>query len=283
MNTTMRALAVLALGTMALPAMAQDEAPDADRVVARVGDTEITLGHMVGVMARLPEQYRQMPDDALFSGILDQLVDQTAIMQQVEEPFSRRARIDLENNRREVLVNDALTRVVSGAVSDDALRAAYEERYLGGEPSMEYNAAHILVETEDAALELVAALEDGADFADLAREHSRDPGSAGNGGDLGWFGLGRMVPAFEEAVLSLDPGETSAPVETQFGWHVVRLNDSRAAEAPSFDSVRGQLAQEIQQQAVMDHIAAAREGADIELSAEGIDPALIRDQTLLQD
>ena len=279
MKTTMRALAVLALGAVALPAAAED----ADRVVARVGDTEITLGHVVGIMARLPEQYRQMPDDMLFSGILDQLVDQTAVMQQVEEPFSRRARIDLENNRREVLVNDALIRVVTGALTDEALQAAYEERYLGVEPSMEYSAAHILVETEEAALELVAALEDGADFADLAREHSRDPGSAGNGGDLGWFGLGRMVPAFEEAVMALEAGETSAPVETQFGWHLIRLNDSRAAEAPPFEAVRDQIAQEIQQQAVMDHIAAAREAADIELSAEGIDPALIRDQTLLQE
>ena len=279
MKTTMRALAVLALGLTPLPAAAQD----ADTILAKVNGTDITLGHVVGIMARLPDQVRQMPDDALFQGILDQLVDQTALLHSTTEPMSLRAKIDMENSQREVLVNDVLNRRLSAAITEEALRDIYAERYLGGEPAREYNAAHILVETEEEAQEVLAALEDGADFADLARDRSRDPGSAANGGDLGWFGLGRMVPAFEEAVVGLAPGETSAPIETQFGWHVVRLLDSRDTAAPDFEAVRGQLANELQQQVVMDAIAEARAAADIEIMGEGIDPALIRDQTLLDD
>jgi peptidyl-prolyl cis-trans isomerase C len=258
-------------------------ANDAATVVARVGDTEITLGHVIGLMARLPEQYRPLPDQVLFDGVLEQLVDQTAVAEQLAEPFSRRVPIDLDNGRREVLVNDTLTRVAEGAVTEEALQALYAERYLEAEPQREYNAAHILVATEEEALALVAELEGGAEFEALAREHSQDPGSAQAGGTLGWFGLGRMVAPFEEAVVSLEPGQTSAPVETQFGWHIVRLNDTRLAEAPGFDAVRGELAAELQRDAVIAHVANARDAVTVEIMAEGIDPAVIRDQTLLDE
>lgn len=258
-------------------------AQDAGTVLARVNSVEITLGHVIAVMARLPQQFQDMPDDVLFDGILNQLVEQTAVAEGATEPFSLRARIDLENNQREALVNDQLTRVADAAVTDDALQSIYAERYLGAEPESEFNAAHILVETEDEALSLLEEYREGADFADLAREHSLDPGSAARGGDLGWFGTGMMVPPFEEAVLSLEPGAVSDPVETQFGWHLVLLLDTRLVETPEFDEVRDTLAQELQSQAVLDHIAEARENATIELLDEGIDPALIRDQSLLQD
>ena len=283
MNRAIRGLALGALAWAGAGLAAPVAAQDASTVLARVGDTEITLGHVVGVVGRLPDQYRQLPDEMLFQGILDQLVDQTALMQSIEEPFSTRVQIDLDNARREVIVTDALMRAVQGALTEESLRAFYDERYLGAEPALEFNAAHILVQTEEEAEALVAELEGGADFAVLARENSGDPGSAGQGGDLGWFGLGRMVPQFEAAVVDLSPGETSSPVETQFGWHVIRLIDTRSASAPPFEAVRDQLAAELQQQVVMQEIAAAREGVEIEVMSEGIDPALIRNQTLLND
>jgi peptidyl-prolyl cis-trans isomerase C len=271
------------LCALALAAPQTASANDAETVLARVGDTEITLGHVVGLLARLPEQYRQLPDQVLFDGILEQIVEQTAVAQEQAEPLPLRVRIDLDNSRREVLVNDALTRVAQGAVTDAALEALYAERYLDADPEREYNAGHILVPTEEEALALIAELEAGAEFEALAREHSQDPGSAQAGGTLGWFGLGRMVAPFEEAVVSLEAGQTSAPVETQFGWHIVRLNDTRLAQAPGFEAVRDELAAELQREAVMAHVAAAREAVTVEIMVEGIDPALIRDQTLLDD
>ena len=275
------ALAVALCSALAapVPALAQDPAT----VVARVGDTEITLGHVVALMARLPQEFRQLPDATLFEGIVEQLVEQTAVAQAVAQPLGARLQADLDNTRREVIVNDVLSRVVEGAVTDEALRALYAEMYLDAEPAREFNAAHILVPSEEEAQELLDALEGGAEFAQLAREHSGDPGSAEAGGSLGWFGAGQMVGPFEEAVMALSPGEVSAPVQTQFGWHIVRLEDTRSAEAPDFDAVRTELATELQRSAVAEHVAAAREGTTIEVTTDGIDPSVIRDQSLLGD
>ena len=279
MTTLMGAGALAAV--LALPQAAP--AQDADTVLARVGDTEITLGHVVALAARLPEQYQQLPDEVLFDGLLEQIVDQTAMARQATDPLPLRVQMDIANGMREVVVNDMLRRALTEAITEPALRELYAERYLGAEPEREYNAAHILVQSEELAAELMAQLEDGADFAELAQEHSDDPGSAARGGDLGWFGVGRMVPAFEAAVMALEPGETSAPVQTQFGWHIVRLMDTRQADAPPFEMVRDQLTAELQQQTAMALVEEARAAVPIERMAEGIDPALIRDQTLLED
>ena len=281
-STLSRTAATLALvaGLMApLPAAATD----ADTVVARVGDTEITMGHVVGLMARLPREFQQMPDQALFDGIVQQLVEQSAVVQSVEEPLNRRLQVDLDNSRREVIVNDTLARVLDGAVTEEGLEALYAERYLDAEPEQQFNAAHILVPTEEEALALLEEIEGGADFGHLAQEHSGDPGSAENGGSLGWFQAGQMVPPFEEAVRELEPGEVSAPVETQFGWHLIRLDDRRSADAPPLDAVRDELTAELQRQAITAYVAAAREATTVEMMVEGIDPALIRDQSILDD
>ena len=280
-STSKLALVVAAVAFFVAPLPAA--ATDADTVVARVGDTEITMGHVVGLMARLPREYQQLPDETLFDGIVQQLVEQTAVVQSIEEPLNRRLRVDLDNSQREVMVNDTLARVLDGAVTDETLQALYAERYLQREPEMEFNAAHILVPTEEEALALLQELEDGADFGHLAREHSGDPGSAENGGALGWFQGGQMVQPFAEAAAALEPGEVSEPVQTQFGWHLIRLEDRRLADAPPLEAVRDELTAELQRQAITDHVAAAREATTVEITTEGIDPALIRDQSLLDD
>ena len=276
---TAAAIALLAALSVPVPAAATD----ADTVVARVGETEITMGHVLGLMARLPQEYRQLPDRTLFDGIVQQLVEQTAVVQAMEEPLNRRLQVDLDNSRREVMVNDRLARLADGAISDEALQALYSERYLQAEPEMEFNAAHILVSTEDEAQALRAELEAGEDFGHLAREHSGDPGSAEGGGSLGWFGAGQMVAPFEAALRSLEPGEVSQPVETQFGWHLIRLEERRTADTPPLDSVRDQLVAELQRTAISEHVAAAREATSVEILTEGIDPALIRDQGILDE
>ncbi len=281
-STLLRTAAATAL-VAALMAPLPAAATDADTVVARVGDTEITMGHVVGLMARLPQEYRQLPDQTLFDGIVQQLVEQAAIVQMLEEPLNRRLQVDLDNSRREVIVNDTLARVLDGAVTEDELEALHAERYLDAEPEQEFNAAHILVSSEETAQALRDQLEEGADFGHLARENSRDPGSAEGGGALGWFRAEQMVEPFAEAVLGLEPGQISDPVQSQFGWHIIRLDDRRSADAPSLEEVRDQLVAELQRQAITDHVAAAREATTVEITTDGIDPALIRDQTILDD
>lgn len=252
----------------------------ASAVVATVNGTDITLGHMIALRNNLPQQYQALPDDVLFKGILDQLVQQTALAQSVEKAITLRDSLSIENDRRGYLSGVALAAVVEGAVTDAALQAAYESRYLKAEQKKEFNAAHILVASEDEAKKLKAEIDGGADFAELARKHSSD-GAAANGGSLGWFSEGMMVAPFQEAVNTMAVGTVAGPVQTQFGWHLIQLKETRIAAAPGLDEVRDQLAAEIEQTAVEAHIQSLTKDAAITRPGEGFDPTLLRDQSLL--
>lgn len=268
------ALAVLG-AAWALPATAQEAAT----VVATVNGTEITLGHLAALRAQLPAQYQQLPADVLFRGLMDQVIQQTALSQEAEKLVTRRDELTLENDRRAYLAGLVLQDAVKGAITDETVQAAYDAKYKNAEPGLEYNAAHILVKTEEEAKKLKDDLDKGADFAELARQHSTD-GAAAGGGSLGWFGPGMMVKPFEDAVAALKAGEIGGPLQTQFGWHLIKLNETRAAEAPKFEEVREELAAELEQAAVEARIKAATDGATVTRSADGIDPAVLTSPTL---
>lgn len=254
----------------------------ADTVVAVVDGTEITLGHLILAREQVPQQFQSLPDDTLFDAILEQLIQQIALADAASGPLPLRDRVALDNERRSRTANLALTRRALETVDDALLRDAYAERYADASPEQEYNASHILVESRALAHDLSEALSEGAEFAELAQEHSAD-GTAASGGDLGWFGPGMMVAPFEEAVMALEPGEISTPVETQFGWHLIRLDDTRRAEVPEFDEIRGELEQQLQREAAEALIAEVTEAADVTRMREDIDPALLRESGLLQD
>jgi len=277
-------LSTLAVVTaFAFPAVAQ-ETPTADPsvVVATVGETEITVGHMIAAWASLPEQYQTLPDDVLFQGILDQLVQQTALQQQFTGDLPPRVAIQLENERRSLTAGEAINGIMEAPLDEAEVQAAYEEEYASAEQTPEYNASHILVETEETALAVVEELAGGAEFAAVAREKSTGP-SGPNGGQLGWFGPGAMVPEFEAAVVALEVGAVSAPVKTQFGWHVITLNESRVQDAPELEAVREELELQIRQiraQAKIEEVTAA---ADVDRSgSEGINAAVIKQINVLE-
>ncbi|MEO0918162.1 MAG: peptidylprolyl isomerase, partial [Pseudomonadota bacterium] len=254
----------------------------ADTIVATVGETEITLGHMIVLRQQLPQQYQQLPPDVLYNGILDQLVQQTLLGDQVDT-LSRTSQISLDNEARALRAAEEVRRIVEDAVTDEAIQTAYDEAFGNAEPETEYNASHILVETEEEAANLITELDGGADFAELAMEKSTGP-SGPRGGELGWFGSGAMVAPFEEAVVALEVGAISAPVQTQFGWHVIRLNETRVKGAPPLAQVRGQLQEGIQAQAIEARINELTDGADITRpEIEGLDPAVLSDVTLLDN
>lgn len=236
----------------ALPATAEDTA-EPETVVATVNGQDITLGHMIVAFASLPEQYQQYPSDILFQGILDQLVQQSALAQNFDGDLPARVTLSLENERRSLIAGEEIETATAAALTEDAFRAAYESKYSSGTAGEEYNASHILVETEEEANTIIGDLAGGADFAETAKEKSTGPSGA-SGGELGWFGTGQMVPEFEEAVVALEPSAVSEPVQTQFGWHVIKLNDRRPVEAPELEDVRDELALEIQRAAVEAHI-----------------------------
>ncbi|MFG6499181.1 peptidylprolyl isomerase [Sulfitobacter sp. 1A13191] len=268
-------LSSLALAAaVALPVAAQDE-PGLDTVVATVNDTEITLGHMIVARASLPQQYQQLPEDVLFKGLLDQLVQQTALADSFTGELPPRVTLSLENETRSLTAGEAIEGVMAEPVSDEELQAAYDAQYSDAEPEPEFNASHILVETKEEADAIKTELDGGADFAELAKEKSTGPSGPG-GGSLGWFGPGMMVPAFEEAVAGMEAGSVSEPVETQFGWHVIKLNETRTAEAPALEDVREELETQIRQTNVQEAIESLTDSAEVDRSAaEGIDPSVL--------
>ena len=268
--------------SLALAGPIAAEEPSADTVVATVNGTEITLGHMIALRDTLPPQYLQLEDQVLFDGILDQIIQQTALAESLEGDLSGRDQLMLDNQRRAYLAGAALDSTAEMAVTDEAIQKAYDERYADAAPSMEFSAAHILVTSEEEAQTIKEELEGGADFAALAKEKSTGP-SGPNGGDLGWFGPGMMVQPFEEAVLALKPGEISDPVETQFGWHVIKLNETRNAEAPALDDVREDLSGELRGNAIEAKVNELTGAAEVVKSVEGIDPAVLKNADLIDN
>ena len=257
--------------------------PDPDQVLVTVNGTEITLGHVIALRADLPPQYDQFPSEVLFKGILDQLIQQTLLMQSFDGELSRRARLMLENETRAIHAGEAISALMAGRIDDAALRAAYEAKYPENSDQKEYHAAHILVKTEEEAARLVEELKAGANFAALARKHSVGP-SKEVGGDLGWFSRGDMVEPFFEAVTRLEPGAISEPVKTDFGWHVIKLIETRNTERPDFESVRAELANELQQKILEEQIAKLSAEARIERAdMSDIDFEAITDQSLLEN
>ena len=273
--------AALAL-TFCAPALAAD-APDAKTVVATVNGDEITLGQMILVRSGLPEQYQALPAEILFTGILDQLIQQSALAQSLGSTEPKRVAIAMQNERRSLMAAEVIDALLKSGVDAAAIEAAYKDKYGSAAPETEYKAAHILVDSEEKAAALVKQLGEGADFAALARDNSSDA-TAHNGGDLGWFGAGMMVKPFEDAVLALKPGEVSAPVQSQFGWHVIKLQETRLKEAPALDAVRDELSAEIQQKMVESRIEELTAAAKVERPAEGaFDPELLTKTDLLEN
>jgi peptidyl-prolyl cis-trans isomerase C len=251
-------------------------------VVAPVDGKAITLGHMILPRQALPQQYAQLPAEILFKGILDQLVQQSALAAAYEGGTPNRVKLALENEERALIAAEEVGKVLETGVTEEAIEQAYKDTYDSAEEETEYKASHILVETEEEAKAIVTDLEGGADFAATAQEKSTGP-SGPNGGSLGWFGKGMMVAAFEEAVVALEGGAFSAPVQTQFGWHVIKLEETRIKEAPALDAVRDELRSQVEQAVVKAHIDALVENANVDTSAsEGLDPALLNNIDLLE-
>lgn len=156
-------------------------------------------------------------------------------------------------------------KVIKAAVSDADARAIYDEQVMKLKPEEEVQARHILVETEDKAKELKDKIKGGADFAVVAKENSKDPGSKDDGGNLGYFGHGQMVPQFEEVVFKLAKGDVSDPVKTQFGWHLIKIEDKRMKGPPAFEIVKDRIVQSLLLQKAQKTATDLRAKAKIEL------------------
>lgn len=265
--------------TLATPGVAQTEATAGD-VLATVNGNEITVGHLIAMLQMLPAEYQQLPDEVLFDGMLEQLVQQQVLATAAEAAITPQMELGLENERRAFLAAMYMDGVALAELTEEEVQAEYDAIYGSVPPVTEYNAAHILLGTEEEAQAMITALGEGADFAELAEENSIGP-SGPNGGALGWFSAGMMVPEFEEAVFGLEPGEVSAPVQTQFGWHVVLLNETREQAAPTLEEVRAELEEGLRRARVDARLDELTAEAEIDRPALDIDAAVIRNLDLI--
>ncbi|GGF55762.1 peptidylprolyl isomerase [Paracoccus acridae] len=266
------------LAAAPLAVLAQDKG--ADTVVATVNGTPITLGEMIVMKqaAAQDPQMAEMGDGALYEIMLDQLIQQTAVADAGQENAGVRAQLEIQ--RRNTLAAAAITEVTKNQPTDEEIQAAYDNLFAAEEPATEYSAAHILVDTEEKAREIKAQLDGGADFGTLAEQSSTGP-SGPNKGDLGWFSADQMVKPFADAVSAMEKGQISDPVQTEFGWHVIKLNDTRLREAPALDEVRDQISQMVLRDKVQAEIERLTSEATVE-KVEGIDPALMNKTELLE-
>jgi peptidyl-prolyl cis-trans isomerase C len=267
------------LGSLLLAAtpavvLAQDTEAAEDPTVAIVDGTPIVLSEVTAYAATLPQQYQQAFDQ-IFPFLVQRLIDLALIDKAAKADGLTDDEVVQERVARltvEVMREVYMERLLAAAVSDEEVQARYQAFLEENPPVEEIRARHILLEIEEEAREVIAALDGGIEFAELASERSTGP-SAAQGGDLGYFTGEQMVPSFAEAAFALEPGSyTSDPVQTEFGWHVILVEDKRPRDPPSLEQVAPQLTQELQGAAVESHIAGLRSDAEVEVM-ESAQPA----------
>jgi peptidyl-prolyl cis-trans isomerase C len=245
-----------------------------DPVVAKVNGVEIHQSDVDVAEEEMAEQLAQLPAEArrdyLITYLADMLlVDKAADDQKLAQGVEFQRRLTFARNR--LLMDTLMQSVGKDAVTDAALHKVYDEaaKQIGDE--QEVHARHILVETEADAKAVLVELKKGTDFAALAKQKSKDPGAA-DGGDLGYFTKDQMVPEFAEVAFKLNKGQTSDPVKTQFGWHIIKVEDKRKREVPSFEQVKPQLESYLVRKAQADYVSKLRDGAKIERVGGGPTP-----------
>ncbi|MBB6180024.1 peptidylprolyl isomerase [Pseudorhizobium flavum] len=263
------ATAALAVGlSFGASAFAQEDA-----VVAKVGDLEILQSELDLAVANLDPQLQQLPDEqkrvAALSGAIDvKLLAQGAAEEGLAETEDFQKRMEYIKDRE--LHNSYFRKHVVDAVTDEEVKARYEKEIAALPKQEEVNARHILVKTEEEAKAVIADLDAGKDFAELAKAKSEDS-NKDDGGDLGWFSKGRMVPEFEEAAFALEKGAyTKTPVQSQFGFHVIKLEDRRDVQPPALEQVEPQ----VRQLVMRDKYLALIEKAKAEQTVEIMDETL---------
>ena len=264
-------LAVVAALALAVPLVrAQD-----DPVVARVNGTDIRQSDLATAEEDLGGNIPQMTPEAKRDYLITFVGDMMLVAKAAEakkfgdnEEFKRK----LAYARTKLLMEQYLQSEAKGAVNEAAMKKVYDEAIGQMKKEPEVRARHILVETEDEAKAVVAELKKGADFAELAKAKSKDPGSA-DGGDLGYFTKDQMVPEFSEVAFKLDKGQLSDPVKSQFGWHVIKVEDKRERQPPEFDKVKDQLENFVVRKSQSDLITKLRADAKIERVGAAATPA----------
>lgn len=249
---------------MSTPAAApKSEGP----VVAKVNGVEIREGDIKQAEEDIGQQMGQVPPESKRDYLITYVGDMILLTQAAEAKkidASEEFKQQLEFARKKLLMAKLLDAEAKAASTDEAMRKVYDDATKQMKPEEEVHARHILVETEEEAKAIKEELQKGADFAELAKSKSKDPGAAAEGGDLGFFSKDQMVPEFADAAFKLEKGQTSEPVKSPFGWHIIQVEEKRTRPVPDFEAVKPQLEQFVVRKAQSEYLAKLRETAKIE-------------------
>ena len=236
------------------------------KIVATVDGKPIFLSEIIGMAQRLPQQYRKMSLEAVYPSLLTRAIDSKLVTLEgrragfSKDPDVKKRLLDVED---QIISEIFLTKTIGSQVTEEALQKIYSETKSEMASGDQIKARHILLDNEEKAAEIIKKLKAGEEFAKLASEYSTGP-SAASGGDLGWFGEGQMVPEFSKAAFALNPGDiVTKPVKTQFGWHIILVEDRKVSAPPSFDEAKEQLASTMSQKLLKELIETLRTKAKI--------------------
>jgi peptidyl-prolyl cis-trans isomerase C len=241
-------------------------AEEANPVLAKVNGAEIRASDVALAEEELGPSLAQMDPATKKENVLSFLIDMKIVSKEAEDKKIAdrddfKTRLAFARNR--LLMDNLLAVEGKAATTDENMKKVYEEaaKQITGE--QEVHARHILVETEEQAKKIEDELKKGADFAELAKKESKDPG-ASDGGDLGFFTKEQMVPEFSTVAFALEPGKISDPVKTQFGWHIIKVEEKRTRKAPDFEQVKPQIETYVVRKAQADYVAKLRTAAKVE-------------------
>ena len=260
---------------LAAPAFSQQATPNPDLILVKVDGEPIREKDLIRAAEDLGGGAEAQNRETLISYLIDLKIGAKAALEaKISDSPSFQQR--LAHMRDKLLLEDYLMNEAHKSTTPEAIAKLYDDTIKALPPEEEVHARHILVETEDQAKEVVKRLGKGEDFAKLSAELSKDPGSGKQGGDLGWFTRERMVPEFADVAFKTAVGQISAPVKTQFGWHVLKVEEKRLHQPPKLEDVKDQIAQYLERKAQQDIILGLRAKAKIERldqPAAAADPA----------
>ena len=256
------------------------ETLSADTPFIEVNGKIIKFGSAIIAFSKIQQRNVNFDKNTIFSQIVQQLVNEELLSQKIDKE-NKLTLLALEHEKRSAKAAQMVSKILKNFPNDELVKSAYQNLTNEFKGSLEYNASHILVKEEGQAKTIRKDISNGKNFEALAKEHSIGP-SGKNGGNLNWFDLGSMVPEFSTALMVLSEGDISQPVQTKFGWHLIKLNKTREKKIPEFQEIKAQLVQNLRQKKINDYLKSLTENSEISFVGKNINPNEITNIKLLE-
>ena len=256
------------------------EALSADTPFIEVNGKIIKFGSAIIAFSKLQQRNMNFDKNTIFSQIVQQLVNEELLSQKIDKE-NKLTLLALEHEKRSAKAAQMVSKILKNFPNEELVKSAYQNLTNDFKGSLEYNASHILVKEEGQAKTIRKDISNGKNFEALAKEHSIGP-TGKNGGNLDWFDLSSMVPEFSTALMVLSEGDISQPVQTKFGWHLIKLNETREKKIPEFQEIKAQLVQNLRQKKINDYLKSLSENSEISFVGKNINPNEITNIKLLE-